>query len=289
MDKNKRTNAYYSKVGALVVALLVLLIAFIFYLSSNISLEQYTTYVIYEQESVSGLDVDSQVEFNGVLVGGVKSITLDPKNPRLVIVLINVKSDTPITRGTRATLTTRGVTGIVNLALKDNSMDLRPLIIQPGQLYLSIPTAPSIFLRLDTAITTFDKAFKKIGQAVQSVMNTDDVVAMKSIGVSVKELRALWNDNRDNMRMMSGNFGSVGREMNPLIQTVKKLMASVGDIAPKSKDLLLNIEEIISTLRDIASTLKSKPETKPTSTFAAKIKAIVKQVDGPCEEIKKKK
>src|SRR5690348_12771960 len=94
----------YTIVGAFVIILTSALILAIIWLSSGLSLETFTTYQLYMQESVSGLTQDSRVEFNGVEVGQVKSITLNQKNPQLVEVLLEVKSSTPVSAGTVATL-----------------------------------------------------------------------------------------------------------------------------------------------------------------------------------------
>src|SRR5687768_2587669 len=107
------TKVNYTIVGAFIILLIAAICLGIIWLASGLSLEKYTTYLVYMQESVSGLSVDSTVEYNGVDVGKVKSIELNHKNPQLVEVLLSIKSTTPITRGTSATLTSRGVTGVV--------------------------------------------------------------------------------------------------------------------------------------------------------------------------------
>ena len=126
------TNVNYTLVGAFVIILLASIIFVIIWLSSGLSLAQYSTYMIYMQESVAGLNVDAPVEYNGVDVGLVKEIELNRKNPQLVELTLGIKSNTPITMGTEAMLATRGITGITYIALKDKSADLRPLVAVPG-------------------------------------------------------------------------------------------------------------------------------------------------------------
>src|SRR5688572_1168472 len=121
------TNVNYTIVGAFVIVLTSFMILGIIWLSSGFGGEEYSTYAVMMQESVSGMSVDSPVEFNGVNVGTIKSIKLEPKNPKLVKILLEVKNDTPITQGTIATIDTKGITGVTFIALKDKSTDLRPL------------------------------------------------------------------------------------------------------------------------------------------------------------------
>src|ERR1700722_16219581 len=95
--------------GHIVVAVLLTSLVFILiWLASNFSLNRYLTYILYTQEPVSGLLVDAPVEYKGVDIGKVKSIEL--KNPQLVEIMLSIKKDVLVTRGTEATIMTRGLT-----------------------------------------------------------------------------------------------------------------------------------------------------------------------------------
>ena len=139
------TNINYTIVGVFVITLISAMILAIIWLSSGFSLAQYRIYQLRMTESVSGLSIDSPVEYNGVNVGSVSSIALEPNNPQMVDVLLSINTTTPITYGTVATLNTRGLTGITIVALKDKSLDTRPLVKEKGQAYPIIQTAPSFF------------------------------------------------------------------------------------------------------------------------------------------------
>src|SRR3990167_78058 len=98
------TNVNYTVVGAFILILMTISILAIIWLSSGFNFKTNTTYLIYMTESVSGLNIDSPVEYNGVTVGGVKDIKIDPNNPQRVQLIVNIHSATPITQGTVATL-----------------------------------------------------------------------------------------------------------------------------------------------------------------------------------------
>src|SRR5690606_14657831 len=127
------------------ITLVVATVLAIIWLSSGFKLKSNAEYVIFMSESVAGLNVDSPVEFNGVNVGTVKELEIDPNNPQRVRLIISIQSTTPVSMGTVATLNTRGVTGMTYLALKDAGKDLRPLKVLRGHRYAVIKTAPSIF------------------------------------------------------------------------------------------------------------------------------------------------
>src|SRR3990167_263035 len=96
-------NVNYTVVGLFVIILTAAFVFGIIWLSSGAYWEkEYQTYQVFMQESVSGLNIDSPVEYNGVNVGTVSYISIDQKNPKLVQVLLSIKQGTPITLGTRA-------------------------------------------------------------------------------------------------------------------------------------------------------------------------------------------
>jgi phospholipid/cholesterol/gamma-HCH transport system substrate-binding protein len=77
-------------------------------------------FVLESRYPVTGLSPQAAVRFRGVDAGKVESIKFDPKNPRLIVIEIAVRTDTPVTRGTYAQLVTQGVTGIAYVMLDDD-------------------------------------------------------------------------------------------------------------------------------------------------------------------------
>lgn len=113
----------------------------------------YDRYEAYMRESVAGLSVDSTVRYRGVDVGRVKSIALNPNNPEEVLLSLDIVRGTPIKTDTIAVLETQGLTGLATINLKGGSRDAPSLQAQEGQAYPVIKTGPSLFSRLDDAVS----------------------------------------------------------------------------------------------------------------------------------------
>lgn len=254
------TNVNYTIVGIFVIALVAAIILAIVWLSSGFAIEQYSTYMLYMQESVTGLNIDSAVEFNGVNVGTVKSIELNHKNPQLVELLLNIKSGTPITRGTYATLATRGVTGNTYIALKDKSTDLRPLVVEAGQSYPVIPSAPSLFMRLDTALSRLSKNFDRISQAIQSLLDKDNQESIKETLKNIRKITGTLADNSQRMTTILQNTANASAQLAPLLQSSTGSMRVLeAQTLPATYRLLGNLDSVVRTLSEVASQLKQNP------------------------------
>lgn len=233
------TNVNYTLVGAFVLALTAAIVLGIIWLSSGLSLQRFNTYLVYMQESVSGLGSDSIVEYNGVVVGKIKNIELNRKNPQLVEVLLDIKSSTPITRGTVAMLSTRGITGLAFIALKDKSTDLRPLVAEPGQKYPVIKTVPSIFLRLDAALTQFTNNFHQISDSIQSLLDKENLRSIK--------------DSLQNIKKASAQIG-------PFFETSKVTMNMLQtQTLPAATRALESIENAAHEMSAVSAQVKGNP------------------------------
>lgn len=84
-----------------------------------------TSYRVVSTVAVSGLNPEAQVRYRGMGVGRVSTIGLDPKDPRRILIGIEVNNDIPITRGTYAQLGMEGITGISYVHLLDDYKDMQ--------------------------------------------------------------------------------------------------------------------------------------------------------------------
>ena len=270
------TNVNYTIVGAFVIGLVLAITIAVIWLSSGFSFETYTTYMVYMQESVSGLNLDAPVEYNGVGVGTVKSIQLNRKNPQLVEVLLSIKSSTPVTKGTTAMLSTRGITGVTFVALQDKSTDLRPLVANPGQPYPVIKTIPSLFMRLDTALSELNKNFHEIAEAFQSVFDKETRLAIKETLVNLRSVTANLADNNAKITRIFENTSKASQQFPALMQSSTGVMKMLEiQTMPVTYQVLSNLNNAARNLSDLSAEIKQNPSIL--------IRGVNRQALGPGE------
>ncbi len=233
------TNINYTVVGAFVIVLVAAIVMTIIWLSAGFSVDQYTNYQVFMRESVNGLAVDGTVEFNGVSVGTIKSIQISHKDPQVVILLLSVKSDTPITLGTRATLNMKGLTGIGYLALIDKGADPRPLTALPGQEYPVINTSPSLLVRFDTALTKLNESLHQVSVSVQSLLDPQNLRSIKQI---------------------LQNMQATTQSMPKLMQTSQSAMQVItAQTLPAANQAMADLSVITRNLVSVSNEIKQNP------------------------------
>jgi phospholipid/cholesterol/gamma-HCH transport system substrate-binding protein len=111
-------KAHYALIGLFTFAVVAGAFGFIFWLHHSSGKKQAVAYRVIFDSSVSGLQVGGNVLFNGIRVGEVTNLRLDPDKPSQVIALLAINKATPIRSDTRVGLEFAGLTGVAAVSLK---------------------------------------------------------------------------------------------------------------------------------------------------------------------------
>lgn len=243
------TRANHLWVGAVTLALLAGLAAFIVWLA-RLDQRAQSEYDIFYQQSVSGLANGSQVAFAGVPVGQVTQISLSKDDPQFVRVRIKVKDDVPILVGTQATIQASftGVSTILLDGARKNAPRItcettacpegKPVIpAGRGGFGEIVANAPLLLERLTTLTEQLNQVLGPENQQELAgiLRNTNKISA--EMAVAAPELT-------ENLR----EFRVVMAEFNSALNAVEKLTLTTDDV--------LN-NEGRPVVRELAETLKS--------------------------------
>lgn len=240
------TNVNYTLVGAFVIFLILLIVFCVIWLSGGLSMQPYSTYQVNMTEPVSGLNLQAPVEFNGVLVGHVAHITINHNNPQLVELLLDVKSDTPVTMGTHAKLGVKLLSGVAYILLEDKGTNMQPLVAAEGQEYPIIPTVPSLLVKLDTAITEMTTSFKELKDAFHNFFDEKNMQAIKG---TLNNLHTFTN-------MLSRDSDQLNEIINNTSRATQVLETQT---LPGANQMFTNFNGVAQNFNAISSQIKSNP------------------------------
>lgn len=119
-------NRAYALAAGLFVILLsisVVLIA-IWFNGDNISRNSFQ---VVSKTSVTGLNPQASVYYQGVNIGKVEAIYFDPDNMQQILIDISIDQNVKLTEGTYAKLGYQGITGLAYLQLNDDNRHDKPL------------------------------------------------------------------------------------------------------------------------------------------------------------------
>ncbi len=175
------TKVNYAIVGAFVLVLAAALIAVALWLAAGGALQKkYDPYLANVDESVAGLNLNAPVKYNGVDVGKVREIQLDPGNPERVRLIFAIERGTPIKVDTVAVLKTQGLTGIAYVELSGGNRNSPPLLAIAPEIYPVILTKPSLSARLENVLTTVLAKMDSTSTHIDELLSDENQAAFKS-------------------------------------------------------------------------------------------------------------
>jgi phospholipid/cholesterol/gamma-HCH transport system substrate-binding protein len=198
------TKANYTLVGAALVVLTVMLVAFIVWLAGRGVKADAVRYTIYfGQTSLNGLQRNSDVTMRGIKVGSVSDFKISPTNIELVRVTIEVDASTPVKKDTKAVLKRNLLTGFAAIDLQGSSRESALLKEAPqGEEYPVIPEGKSEFDEIASSIPGVMQELGEVARRANAFFSEQNKLALsrtlegtahfaEAIGNSGDDLRTL--------------------------------------------------------------------------------------------------
>ena len=237
----------YVLVGSFVVFLGATVLAGILWLGKTDYRGSYDRYEAYMKESVAGLSVDSTVKYRGVDVGRVRDIALSPDNPEEVLLTLDIVRGTPIKTDTIAVLETQGLTGLATINLTGGSREAPALVSLEGQNYPIIKTGPSLFFRLDEAVS---RLLSEEGLA-QLIVHLDSAavgVAKMLDEENQTLLKRTIRDLSDVAQTVAGHRAQIDQSLNGAARSADNLVKLTTSLNAQIPPLLTEINKSVSAL-----------------------------------------
>ena len=127
------TKANHVLIGLFALSVVVAAFAFVFWFHNIGGTAKRTVYVVRFEGSASGLRPGSAVLFNGIRMGEVTRVGLNPTDPHQVLATIEVDVKAPLRTDTKVGLDFQGLTGISSIALTGGSATAAYLESSDGQ------------------------------------------------------------------------------------------------------------------------------------------------------------
>jgi phospholipid/cholesterol/gamma-HCH transport system substrate-binding protein len=128
LEQLMETRANYVLIGAFTLAVVFGVFGFVYWFQNIGGSGERAFYRVQFEGSVSGLRTGASVLFNGIKVGEVNALRLDPQKPREVIAGISIDKNVAIRPDTEISLEFQGLTGISALSLKGGDPAKTPLV-----------------------------------------------------------------------------------------------------------------------------------------------------------------
>lgn len=213
-------------------------------------------YISYEDVSVSGLDIGSQVKYLGLNVGNVRNIKIDPKDINRIIVMVAIERDTPIKEDVRAEISSIGITGLKQIELRGGTVESDMLApggyIQPGK-----SLTEDITGRAEVITEKIELVLNNLIE-FSGIENQNRIFSFFDESVNtVQKVSEVLDENRERMERTMANLDTLVVELKGLSTAAKYTAESFNRFI--SSDTLTTI---LADMQDITSTVRQVDLTK---------------------------
>ena len=273
-------NANYALVGLASAILLVGLVVFLALLAGRKFSHDYDIYDIVFQGPVRGLAKGGEVDFNGIKVGDVSKIFLDPRDPEYVIARARITPDVPIRADSYAQLEPQGITGVNYIQISAGTPS-KPLLrdtVAEGQI-------PRIASQKDAFSDLLAGGGFIVQRSVEALDRVNRVFSdenIKTLTATMSDIQAVTAELRERKAIIADaqqtlqdadtatkQFTALGKSSQNLVDgDARKSLARLDDAAGE-------IQGAAKTLKDLMTRLQGPTENFATTGLPQLSSAIV--------------
>ena len=286
----------YSRVNYTIVGIFVLLFGagmvwFAFWLAKYGLQKEFDTYRLEMKESISGLSGDAKVKLNGVNIGRVSKIQINPQNIETVEILVEIEKGIPIKEDMIAHTQMFGVTGLLSIEIEGGTNAAKTLV--PTKEYIPlIKTKPSLLSKLTYNIGGVTDRIEALLLQSQKLLSDHNIETMGNIldntekataraeeledkvMVSLEEINMTLKEFRVSMAKVTTDFSDMKEVTVPTIDKLKETSQNFNRVAlkiEKSIDngdynfkkifepILIDIDILLGQLNDMSRSLEHNP------------------------------
>lgn len=242
------TRAHHLLIGTFVLLMIGFIVGFAIWLARLDIDRDVREYEIYFTEAVSGLSVGNSVRFNGVPVGQVKRINIDPEDPSRVRVRVEMGADVPLKQDSVATLEAVGFTGVAFVQIQGGSASSPPLTKEEGQDVPIIPSRPSAIQEV------FQGAPDLLNQATIAINRLSQLLSDENRAEVASILQNI-NTVTGGLANRTGDLESIIANLNDTIADFRGAAQAINRMSGAAESLLA--KDAKETLEDVQRTLAS--------------------------------
>ena len=198
------TRAHYVAVGTFVLAIIFLAFVAVLWLGRAEFGQRAKQYYIFFRGSVAGLNKGSQVQYNGIPVGRVAAIRVDPGNLEQIEVTVEIDTSiVEIKSDARAFLDANILNGIATIQIRGGTREAGDLVPQPGHRYPVIQAGRSELEEVKASLPELVADLREAAHSLNALLDENNRQAV--------------SDTLQNIRTISGSFIEPSKELGEVV------------------------------------------------------------------------
>ena len=255
------TRAHHVLIGMVTVLVVAGAMLFGMWLAKSSVDDAFKDYEVVFNEAVSGLSRGSPVQYNGIKVGDVSTLRLDPKDPRRVLARVRLSADTPVKEDTQAKLTLTGVTGTSLIQLSGGTPQSPPLVGKGGKLPVII-ASPSPIARLLTNSSDLVTNINLLLHNANRLFSEENATRLGTTLEHLEQTTGAIAAQRDDISQAIRQLSTVGQQAGTALQQTGELMRNANALlGSRGSEIANSADQAMRSLAQSTATLDALLES----------------------------
>jgi phospholipid/cholesterol/gamma-HCH transport system substrate-binding protein len=178
--------------------------------------------------SLSGLQEGSAVKYQGVTVGFVRNISIDPNDIGRVIVTISLQEGIPVRKDTKAEIAYLGITGLKTIELKSGSSDAPSL--EPGSFIQSgLSMTQEISGRAENLAEKTEMILNNLIQLTSAENRIHLTEVAENTSKTLDQLNTILAQNQDSFAKTMNNVETFSYQLEGVTATTHNILDRVNN------------------------------------------------------------
>lgn len=228
-------RAHHVLIGLFTLLAAIAAVTFALWLAKAHQQGQVQHYDVIFNEPVRGLSRGSVVLYNGIRIGEVIDLRLDPTDLRMAQAKIAIDANIPIREDTQARLILTGITGTSVIELSGGS-PLSPLVLDPEDGDPVIIATPSPLTQLLAGSDHLMTNISELVLSAKTILSSENIERFSNSLRNMDELMASLADQRNDLKVLmnelteaTAHVGDTLEHASELIDTTQDLVAEQGN------------------------------------------------------------
>lgn len=249
------TRAHHVLIGLVTVLVVAGAMLFGLWLTKSRVDDAFKDYEVVFNEAVSGLSRGSAVQYNGIKVGDVSTLRLDPQDPRRVLARIRLSADTPVKEDTQAKLTLAGVTGNSFIQLSGGTPQSPSLKGKDGQLPV-IVASPSPISRLLNDSSDLVTNINLLLHNANQMFSENNIERLSNTLANLEQTTGAFASQKGGIAQAIEQLGQVGKQASATLAETQALMRNAnGLLGSEGKQAFGSAEQAMQSLAQSTATI----------------------------------
>lgn len=263
-------NANYALVGLSTLILTIALMVFVVWIARLRFNAEYDLYDIVFEGPVRGLTEGGEVHFNGIKVGEVTTIELDPGNTKNVIARARVTADVPIRVDSYATLEPQGITGLnyVQIIAGDSTKQLLKDYAAARCKKMTGGCVPRLASRRSTFADLLEGGGTVLTRSIEALDRVNKVLSdqnVRTFSAALSDVQAVTAELRERKTLIA--------DVQSAVQRIEEATTEIALLSKTTREVVDGDGR--RTIRSLADAAKE------TQVAAREIRVMAEKLQGP--------